>query len=232
MSNLACIAHRCALPRRHAEGCTNDTCRGCLPALAQDGLRLCPLHTTRISTDALRIAELDHEIEEVLARSGRVGERTSGTADHGTVLNDRAVEVRTEIRHTLVAWCRLVAEERGIHLPPNHLDAMAAYLATHHVWLAAHKTANDSSDELSSLARRAYSAAYPNPPIVVRIGHCPKPDCPGELTALVRQQDSMLPSGITCSWWDELKDKTDQEPHQWSADQWHALGRQMARRTA
>ena len=164
MSNLACIAPRCALPRRHAEGCTNDTCRGCLPALAQDGLRLCPLHTTRISTDALRIAELDHEIEEVLARSGRVGERTSGTADHGTVLNDRAVEVRTEIRHTLVAWCRLVAEERGIHLPPNHLDAMAAYLATHHVWLAAHKTANDSSDELSSLARRAYSAAHSRTP--------------------------------------------------------------------
>jgi len=147
VSDLACVRPGCAIPRRHQPGCDNDECRGCLPATAQDGLRLCPLHTTRIGLDALRCAELDHEIELVLTRGGVAGERTSGTADHGTDLNPRAVDMRAEIRHTLAAWTRLIHEERGIHLPPDNLDAIATYIATHHVWLAAHRElAADCSD--------------------------------------------------------------------------------------
>jgi hypothetical protein len=180
----------------------------------------------------LRCAELDADIEQVLAASGRPGERTTGTAEHGTVINEKAVDIRREIRSVLVAWTRLIAEERGHQLPPNTLTAISAYLAANNTWLSAHPAAADCSDELSSLARRAHAVAYPNPPIVVHIGHCPKPNCPGHLTAVVRPQDSMLPSGITCSWWDELKDKPeDEQPHEWTADQWHALGRQMARRS-
>src|SRR6185369_8831391 len=131
---LSCTRSGCALPRRHKDGCDNDTCRGCLPAMAQDGLRLCPLHTTRIATDALRCAELDGDIEQVLAASGRPGERTTGTAEHGTVINERAVEIRREIRSVLVAWTRLIAEERGHALPPNTLTAISAYLAANNTW--------------------------------------------------------------------------------------------------
>jgi len=213
---LLCAAPRCAIPRRHRDGCDNDTCRGCLVALAAPGLRLCDLHTTRIGTDALRCAELDLEVEQVLAASDRPGERTTGTVDHGTNLNPRAVEIRTEIRHTLASWARLVSEERGIHLPPNHLDAIGAYLATHHIWLAAHPTAGDCSDELSSLQRRAWNVAYPTGARVFPVGPCPT--CGTTVKVVLRAVDSLLPSELVCE---------AEEPHTWRADQWHALGRRM-----
>ena len=224
MTQLACSTPRCAIPRRHKDGCSNDDCKGCLPAMAQDGLRLCRLHTTRISTDALRCAELDHEIEQVLTASGRGGERTSGTADHGTVLNERAVEVRVEIRHTLVAIARLISEERGIGLPPNNLDAIAAYVATHHVWLAAHNAvAGDTSDELSSLQRRAWNVAYPTGARVFDIGPCTITDCTGTIRAVIRDVDTGVLSELVCD---------ADEPHRWPYSQtaWRRLGNQVKQR--
>jgi len=230
-----CARPGCAIPRRHQPGCDNDECRGCLPALAQDGLRLCPLHTTRIGLDALRCAELDHEIELVLASSGVAGTRISGTADHGTDLNPRAVELRTEIRHVLVAIARLVSEERGIHLPPDNLDAIAAYIATHHVWLAAHAgVAADTSGELSSLASRAFGVAYPSGARVFPVGPCVEDGCGGTIRVVLRAVDSTIPSELICDT-DPHQDGCDCgncPPHRWPYSQtnWRRLGNKIKQR--
>lgn len=231
MSKLACAVARCAIPRRHRDGCENEQCRGCLRALAAPGLRLCDLHTTRIATDALRCAELDHEIEQVLASYGRRDERTSGSATHGTVIDERAMAVRTEIRHTLASWCRLIAEERGIGLPPDHLDAIAAYVATHHEWLAAHPAAGDCSDELSGLQRRAWAVAYPTGARVFPVGPCPTTGCGATVRVVLRVIDSLLPSELVC-------DGTHVEgcdcgrcpPHRWPYTSWRNLGRKISQR--
>ena len=231
---LACARHDCAIPRRHKDGCSNDDCRGCLPALAAPGLRLCDLHTTRISLDALRSAELDHEIELVLATSGIAGERTTGTADHGTVLNERAVEVRREIRAILAAIVRRISEERGIHLPTNNLDAMGAYIATHNIWLAAHSVAADTSDELASLARRAFNAAYPSGARVFPVGPCVEDGCEGTIRVVLRAAESTIPSELVCD-----TDPHDQgcecgncPPHRWPYSQtnWRRLGNKIKQR--
>lgn len=230
MTDLACARKDCAIPGRHkTEHQPDHVCRGCLPALAQDGLRLCPLHTSRIATDALRCAELDGEIQLVLAATDRPGERTSGTANHGTELNPRAVDMRAELRHTLVAWTRLIHEQRGIHLPPDNLDAIAAYLATHHVWLAAHRElAGDCSDELSSLQRRAWNVAYPSGARVFPVGPCPT--CQATVRVVLRTTDSLLPSELVCDGSHDTGCTCSQcPPHKWGAHQWHALGRQMTK---
>lgn len=221
MGDLQCTAPRCAIPRRHQDGCDDETCRGCLRALAAPGLRLCDLHTTRIATDAIRCAELDHELEQVLATPDRASERTTRTADHGTVINERAVAIRTEIRHTLAGWARLIADERGIHPPPDSLTTIGAYLATHNVWLAAHPAAGDCSDELNSLQRRAWAVAYPTGARVFPVGPCPTTGCGATVRVVLRVVDSLLPSELVCD---------AAEPHRWPYTSWRNLGRKINRR--
>lgn len=231
MSELTCATPRCAIPRRHKEGCGDDNCRGCLPAIAAPGLRLCDLHTTRIATDALRCAELDLEVEQALAGSDRPGEKTSGTADHGTVINERAIEIRSETRHTLVAIARLISEERGIGLPPDTLDAIAAYIATHHVWLAAHPgVAGSTSDELSSLQRRAWNVAYPTGARVFPVGPCPT--CGAIVKVVLRAVDSLLPSELVCDGEAHAEDCECRKcpPHRWPYTSWRNLGKKIHKR--
>jgi len=54
---LLCIAPRCALPRRHTNGCGGEQCRGCLPAVATVG-RLCERCYQRADATLVDIGEL------------------------------------------------------------------------------------------------------------------------------------------------------------------------------
>ena len=220
MTRPLCAAPRCRTIGHHTPDCDNGECRGCQPRLAADGLRLCHIHTRDIATDAYRAAEVHTELALALTRSDRPGERTSGTRDPGLVVNERAVEARTLIRHTLVAWCRLIAEERGIDLPRDEVAAMGDYIARHAHWLAAHPAAGDASAEMRELAVRAHRIAYPDGTRVVAVGPCPRDGCGGTIRAVLRASDSLLPSRIVC---DANAD------HVWPADQWLTLGRQLRR---
>jgi hypothetical protein len=222
MTQLACASSRCAIPGRHKPDCDTDTCKGCLPALAQDGLRLCRLHTTRIATDAIRIAELDHEIELILTASGQAGERTTGSQDHGTQLNERAVEVRREIRATLPSMVKMICDDRGHTYPPNTLLTIAATIAANNVWLSAHTDAGQWSDELNSLQRRAWNAAYPTGARVWTVGPCAAPDCAGTISVVIRDADVGI-SELVCD---------QPQPHRWPYSQtaWRKLGNEINRR--
>lgn len=157
----------------------------------------------------------------VLAAAERPGEYTARTPEHGTALNERAAEMRHEIRHTLASWCLLIADERGMSPPRDHMDMIGAYLATHHVWLAAHPAAGDCADELSSLHRRAFAVAYPTGARVFQVGPCPVPSCAAMVRVVLRAVDSLLPSELVCE---------AEVPHSWPADRWRELGRAMPNR--
>lgn len=224
---ILCVAVRCRALGRHKPDCDQE-CRGCLPRPAADGRNLCEVCTRRIGEDAVQAAFLYAELEQMLATGGGMTEKTSGTRDRGTTLNGRAVAARTLIRHTLVSWSLMISEERGIRAPRDTVTAMGEYLDKHQEWLSAHGAAGDCSGELSELAHGfPRRAAYPNLAKVVEVGCCPIRGCSGVLTAIVRAQDSLLPSVIECDWY-RSAGLEDMAPHLWTPGQWDALKRSMA----
>lgn len=218
---MLCPALGCRIVGHHRDSCEDDNCRGCVPRTAAPGLQLCDYHLLRIAADATRNADLYSELEAVLATSERPGERTSGTPSHGTELNIRAAVMRTEIRHVMVSWCKLVADERGIALPTDHIDAIGAYLALHRDWLAAHPAAGDCSDELASVGRRAFNVAYPSGARIFPVGPCPGSGCTATVRVVLRKVDALLPSELVCD---------ADEPHSWPASRWRELGRTINHR--
>jgi hypothetical protein len=216
MTLLLCPADGCRAFGRHTTTCDSETCRGCIPRQAAPGLRLCDYHMLRIATDATKCADLHHELESALAAPERPGEHTSGTPTHGTSINERALIMRAEIRHTMASWCRLIAEERGIGLPADHIDAIGAYLALHREWLSAHPAAPDCADELASLAHRAHNVAYPSGARSFPVGPCPESGCEATVRVVLRRIDAVLPSELVCD---------AEQPHSWPASRWRELGR-------
>lgn len=143
-----CAAPHCRVRGQHTTDCPGGDCRGCLPRPAADGLALCWPHTEWLERDARQAAWLYGELEHVLIGAPAFGGRVSGSPDRTRLPNMAAVEARTLIRHTLVSWCRLIAEERGIDLPRDEVAAMGDYIARHAHWLAAHPAAGEAAADL------------------------------------------------------------------------------------
>lgn len=208
--------------------CVAPDCRG--PRQAAPGLYLCGYHTTMVSTNALRLAELYVELEAVLALPERHGEPVKVSSDHGTVLNERASETMTEIRAVMVSWCLLVAEERGIAKPADRIDLIATYIVTHHEWLSAHAAAGDCAGELDDLRRKAWAVAHPSGARVFDVGQCPAPGCPATVRVILRDSDSLLPSVLRCdAKHDDGCDCGTCPPHEWPASAWRQLGKGLTR---
>lgn len=216
-----CVAPGCRARGQHANDCPGGDCRGCLPRRAADGLRLCWQHARHLETDARQLAPLYDELALALAGISSPICRVSGSPDRSSrIPNPAAIEVRGTIRAVLAAWCRLIAEGRGVELPRDEVADMSEYVARHAHWLAAHPAAGDASAELRELAVRAHRIAYPDGTRVVAVGPCPRDGCDGTIRAVLRASDSLLPSRIVC---DANAD------HVWPADQWLTLGRQLRR---
>jgi hypothetical protein len=215
MNRLACLNPTCR-GHHHHDTCPGD-CQGCAPRPAADGVQLCQYHTDKIPDDARQLATLYHELAQRLLGGQGLGDKVSGTP--GPRLPDpRAVEIRTEIRHTLAGWSRVIEDSRGFALPPDNINSVAAYVARSGLWLAASDYADEVSQELRSLVARAWTVAYPSGAHTVHIGPCIQPDCPGILRAVVRRADSLLPSEVVCD---------ADDTHRWTPTQWHTLGRAM-----
>lgn len=242
---VLCAVSRCRPPGRHRDGCTDHHCRGCIPAPAADGLRLCRFHTNRLGADAREAARLHSELEHCLVGGDGHGERTTGgTVDHSLPINEAVVDARATIAHVLANWCKLIADERGLSLPwvwelqplpegvygPPRLvhriteapPSLGRYIDTHSTWLAAHELAADASDELDDLVRQARRLAYPSGSRIVEISPCPMDDCAGTVRAVLRPADALLPSMLAC---------TDDTTHTWPATSWRAFARVVHGRT-
>ncbi|MEU4772950.1 hypothetical protein [Micromonospora sp. NPDC023644] len=175
MTSTLCIADHCGITGQHAEGCTDTKCRGCLPRPAADGLRLCEVDTRRLAEDARTAAVLHEELALTLIRRGRGGERVASSSLSAPVPDDEVMEARQAIRATLVSLVRIIADERGLHLPADEVSALGAYVAHHAVWLAAHGAADEHARDLRDIAGdpRTRRLAYPAGTDRLYIGDCP-----------------------------------------------------------
>ncbi|MEU8371201.1 hypothetical protein [Micromonospora tulbaghiae] len=175
-TSTLCIADHCGITGQHAEGCTDPTnCRGCLPRLAADGLRLCEVDVRRLAEDARTAAVLHEDLALTLIRRGRGGEKVAGSSSGAPVPDDEVMEARSAIRATLVALTRMIAEERGSHLPADAITELGEYVAHHAVWLAAHGAAGEHAGDLRDIASdpRTRRLAYPAGSDRMYIGDCP-----------------------------------------------------------
>lgn len=191
------------------------------PRRAADGMLLCLWHRDRLERHIAELPSLYRACELTLApgSSASAAGPISGTTDPGLSLSVASVAAREHIRAELHGWCRITLDEGPWdQAPADRLETMAAWLVVRVDWLSARPWADEVARTIADTHGEARRAAYPNPVRVVPIGRCPEDDCEGELTAVVRQADSLLPSDVRC----------DVNPeHLWTADQWHALGRRM-----
>jgi len=180
VTTLLCASPHCALPGLHLVDPDpehdEETCRGCLPARAADGLYLCQRCAGLVKQDAWGAASLYVDLEEAMASAAP---RPSDGSSHvgmpsGVDLHPIAVEARGIIRSTLVSLCRMVAEELGIALPADTVPEMAKYLARHARWLAAHPAAGEIAGELRDVVTdsRTRRVAYAVPNDRILIGLC------------------------------------------------------------
>lgn len=212
-------------------------CRAEQPNEAAPGYRLCWSCHGWLPKHLAELAGLADDLEQALSRSNVVnGEVVSGSsAQHPSELNTAAAAARWQIHHDMVSTVRLILEERGLtSAPPDSIEAMARWLSRHADWLSAHPSAGERANGAADWLSAARNAINPDPPKRVKIGPCVVKDCPGLLTATVRAQDSLLPSAITCSWWEILAEEgraqvveDGGEEHRWTPSSWHALGRRM-----
>lgn len=234
---LLCLAPHCRVPGRHSTDCLAEPdkpCRGCLPALAADGLYLCGHCLRGLERDAVEAAALHGDLALALTGRGGVSEIRVHAAHPGLAIADPVVEHRTAIRHTLVSWVLLIAEERGTDLPTAWrvdpiplavLVALGRRIAINAGWLAQQRLGAEAAGELRDLVSTGRTLRQPSGTSIVPIGPCPRDGeggrCEGTLKALVRKEASLLPSMVVCD---------VDETHSWDSTQWTKLGRVMAGR--
>lgn len=213
-----CTSPRCRTIGQHHTDCPGD-CRGCLPNTAGTGLALCYNHADAIGTDAVAVAQAWGELALSLAPSGTGdGGGRGGNPHPSLVLHDGVVEVRATIRHTLVSWVRLVADERSVALPVDRVGALGRFVQAHSRWLGAQDYAGECSDEFAGLVSAARRLMQPSGTRIIPVGPCPMQDCGGELRALMRTERSLVPSSVTCDL---------DTGHEWTSADWMALARSM-----
>lgn len=172
MTTWLCEAPDCAPPTgQHREylppwepGDHPDGCRGCVPAEAAPGLRLCLHCGQRIGRDAIQAARLYRALGQRLAGGGRTTDTIGAvTREPGYDLHPDVVETREVLRGELVGLARLISTERGIAPPPPSAAEIAAYIAHHAEWIAAHRAAGELAGSLRAVATdpRTWSLAYP-----------------------------------------------------------------------
>lgn len=168
------------------------------PRRAADGLRVCTGHLLGAERHVMALPGIHADLAWVLTGSGGRGEYVSGTHTVGITLSDAVVEARTTIRHLLVAYTRMIHEDRGVGLPADRVSAMAELLKRHNTWLCAGEYAADWCDDMST----AYSfrrLAFPPATRRFPTGPCREPGCRGTLIAVLRSSaDAELPAELVC----------------------------------
>lgn len=144
------------------------------------------------------------------------------------------LSLRRETLDTLTSLALVICDDRDLNGPATHdghqdVIALTRWLTPHADWLAGPQQPDDpeaTAHELEHLARRIREVALQQRPSVVDVGPCPQDDpndptahCGGQLRAVVRQTDDLLPSAIRC---------TDHPAeHTWPTRQWEDLARHV-----
>jgi hypothetical protein len=214
----------CIAPHRH------DPDR---PRRAVDGLRLCPGHLEGLRRDLRELPRMHAELAGRLLEVGDQGGRTGRGDAVGIALSDTVVRTRDHIRATLVSWAQVALEEGPWKTAPaDNLPTIGAWLDDRAEWFAAREWADEVVRNLAETISEGRAALHPNSVYRVELGPCPEVvgddlvRCGGLVIAFMRRQDDVLPSVVRCT---AHGDDGEDDPHVWTADRWHALGRRMGR---
>jgi hypothetical protein len=128
------------------------------------------------------------------------GAPVSGSREKPLPVNERRVDHVIAVRGVLASWSQLFAEERGVAVPDSPEPRVTSgFLRRHLDWACGRDWIDDFANEVFELGRRAYSLLNPSGIRRIEIGPCREPQCDGQLSALVRKTDDVLPSSICCS---------------------------------
>ena len=196
---------------------------------ATSGLNLDGKCLDLLAQDIATCARLHAELEAVLVGGSRDGDgvRTTRGVSTGIGLDPKAVIARDHIRAEMTAWVRICQEERPASpWPADTIADCARYLLRNLTWIAARPWVQEFARMMAETCDEAKDAAAERPKRI-EIGHCPvrltdeegqdAGACSGLLYSIVWPSGSLLPRLIRCTTAD----------HEWTADQWHALGRRV-----
>lgn len=170
------------------------------------------------------------------AKRGHGGSTVKASKEPPMPISAHILDVRLDTFHDLHYWCSFILENmrgaNGAALATHvelTIDGMTAFVNT---W--ADRIVTDFPDDGQNLGKEVAKHARNLSGIVqetgVRkfpIGGCPEHGtsdmgeripCPGELRAMLRKDDDLLPSEVACS--------VDEE-HRWAAREWMQLGRRI-----
>lgn len=198
------------------------------PRRALDGGHLCAGHIGGLRRDLATLPTLHRLLATSLGGANAPDDGRTGLST-GIALDQEIVRTRDHIRATLVSWAQITLEEGPWTVAPRDaLTDIAIWLDARIPWLAARPWADQLVKNLSETTAEARALIQPDRPYRVELGPCPElldddTRCDGTVIAVMRRQDSLLPSVVRCT----SHGDDDENPHAWGAAQWHALGRHM-----
>ena len=119
MSRSALCARGCLIRARHLDGCQDETCAGCMPAMAAPGLDVCERDADNAHaalSGATSLAALWVDVEDGMTLRAR----QSGAGGSGRPLpvDLDAAGWRQRVRTCLVGWLLILEAEFGAHIVP------------------------------------------------------------------------------------------------------------------
>lgn len=112
-----CIIQGCRIQGRHLPGCDDETCKGCLPRLAEDGY-CCTRCSSLAAQNLASVAEVALAVTDAANRlSAGSGGGGPGKPGSQLPLNLGARSRLDRVTASLGGWARHVAEERGVRMP-------------------------------------------------------------------------------------------------------------------
>jgi hypothetical protein len=190
----------------------------------EEACRDCVKHTRR------RLAkqpELAHELEITVTRQARMEEANDGgrSAETPVPFVPLAASVMHQQRATLVAWCRLIAEEGIGPLPEGEsIGALAAHIGIHLPTLRNHAAAPELVAEIKHVTEKAIAAVdLPKNRLQFIAGECPEQYdgwCAGHVIITVPRDESAGRSMAACT----------ACRMEWDPTQWLRLGHRIEQR--
>lgn len=111
-----CVVHGCRIHGHHLPDCPGDTCTGCLPRVATDGLA-CDWCIGRAAAQLQTVIDVTPAARDIAQRQTSRG-AGSGAGKPGSSLPlDLGATARLDaVQSALTTWSRHIAEERGVTL--------------------------------------------------------------------------------------------------------------------
>lgn len=125
----------------------------------KDQATLCQGCTDRLARDLGEIGALAEELTTTRLRQSRTGGQATGVLSRSyerpLPWDERASEAQDVLRSTVVAWVRVVLEERGGRMPDDDMGRMGAFLLGSLEWLRHHQAADEVADEIGHAVQHA-----------------------------------------------------------------------------